>query len=85
LLYYLKQKAIQKNRRYVYWDCTTTRPNREFNTTEDSLSVGTESLTISIAPRSTDDAVGAYMEKTELNETAYNGWFNSVYESDVSL
>lgn len=74
-----------KNRRYVYWDCTAARPSREHSTTEDSLSVGTESLTITIAPRSTDNAIGAYLEKTEDNESAYEGWFTTVYESDVSL
>ena len=74
-----------KARRYVYWDCTTTRPNREHNTTEDSLSVGTESITITIAPRSTDNSVGAFIEKTDDNTAVYNAWFSSVYESDVSL
>lgn len=74
-----------KNRRYVYWDCTATRPTREHSTIEDSISVGTESMTISIAPRSTDMAIGCYMEKTDDNASAYNSWFTSVYESDVSL
>lgn len=74
-----------KNRRFVYWDCTTTRPNREFSTTEESLNVGTESITITVAPRSTDDSIGAFLEKSATNETAYNGWFTAVYESDVSL
>ena len=74
-----------KNRRYVYWDCTATRPNREHATTEDSLEVGTESLTISIAPRSTDNAIGAFMELNEDNTSVYNSWFTQVYESDLSL
>lgn len=74
-----------KNRRFVYWDCTASRPTREHATTEDSLSVGTESVTITITPRSTDRAVGAYMERTEDNATAYDAWFTSVYEKVASL
>lgn len=74
-----------KYRRYVYWDCTATRPSREHSTIEDSIEVGTESMTITIAPRSTDMAIGCYMEKTDDNVSAYNAWFTSVYESDVSL
>lgn len=74
-----------KNRRFVYWDCTASRASREFQTTEDSLEVGTESLPITIAPRSTDNRVGAYMELTDDNTSAYNSWFTTVYESDLSL
>lgn len=74
-----------KNRRFVYWDCSATRPSREFATTEDSIEVGTESMTITIAPRSTDNAVGGYVELTEDNAAVYNGWFNAVYETTASL
>lgn len=74
-----------KDRRFVYWDCQAGRPTREHNTTEDSITVGTENITITINPRSTDNAVGAYMEKTEENTTAYNNWFTTVYEKVVSL
>lgn len=74
-----------KNRRFVYWDCTATRPSREHSTTEDSLEVGTESLTITIAPRSTDNAIGAYIELNDDNTTTYNSWFTTVYQSDLSL
>lgn len=74
-----------KNRRFVYWDCSATRPSREFSTTEDSIEVGTESMTITIAPRSTDNAVGGYVELTDDNAAVYNGWFNAVYETTASL
>ena len=70
------------NRRYVYWDCTTTRPSREHATTEDSIEVGTDSLTITIAPRSTDNSVGGYIEKNDDNTAIYNNWFNQVYEKN---
>lgn len=70
------------NRRYVYWDCTATRPSREHTTTEDSIEVGTDSLTITISPRSSDNAVGGYIEPTEENTAIYNAWFTSVYEKN---
>lgn len=74
-----------KNRRFVYWDCTAGRPSREFATTEDSIEVGTESIQITIAPRSTDNAVGGYIEKNDDNAEVYDGWFSEVYESSISL
>lgn len=78
-------KGDPKNRRYVYWDCTATRPNREHSTIEDTTEVGTESMTITATPRSTDGNIGCHIEKTEDNTAVYNAWFTSVYESDVSL
>lgn len=73
------------NRRFVYYDCTTTRPTREYATTEDTIEVGTETLTITIAPRSSDGAVGGYIEPNENNTTIYNGFFNSVLEKSASV
>lgn len=72
-------------RRYVYYDCTTTRPNREFATTEDTIEVGTESLTITIAPRSSDGAIGGYIEPTTENTAIYNAFFDSVLEKSASV
>lgn len=71
------------NRRYVYYDCTATRPTREFSTTEDTIEVGTETLTITIAPRSTDGAVGGYIEPNSTNTAVYNAFFESVLEKTV--
>ena len=73
------------NRRYVYYDCTATRPNREFSTTEDTIEVGTETITITIAPRSTDGAVGGYIEPNETNTAVYNAFFNGVLEKTASV
>lgn len=73
------------NRRFCYYDCTATRPTREHNTTEDTIEVGTETMTITITPRSSDGLVGSYMEKTTENTTAYNNFFNAVYEKVASV
>ena len=73
----------EKARRFVYWDCSASRPSREHNTKEENIEVGTDSLTITIAPRSTDSAIGAYLEKNEENEAVYNTFFTKVYEKDA--
>ena len=74
-----------KARRFVYYDCTASRPTREHSTTEDTITVGTESVTVTIAPRSSDRAIGAYMEKTDDNTASYNAWFTTVYEKTLSV
>lgn len=71
-------------RRWVFFDCTATRPSRENSTKEDSVEVGTETMTITMSPRSTDKAVMAYIEPNETNTTIYGAFFNSVYEKDAT-
>lgn len=71
-------------RRYVFFDCTATRPSRENQTKEESISVGTETMSISMNPRVTDKAVMAYIEPTVENQDIYDAFFNSVYEKDQS-
>lgn len=74
----------EKNRRFVYWDCTASRPSREHNTKQESVEPGTDSLPITVAPRSTDNAVGIYLEPTEENKTIYDSFFEKVYEKDAT-
>ena len=72
-----------KNRRWVFLDCTATRPSRENNTKEESIEVGTETMTITMSPRSTDKAVMAYIEPNDTNEKVYNSFFTKVYEKNA--
>lgn len=72
------------NRRWVFFDCTATRPSRENNTKEESIEVGTETMSITMSPRATDKAVMAYIEPNETNQAIYNAFFESVYEKDQS-
>ena len=67
-------------RRWVFFDCTATRPSRENNTKEESVEVGTETMTITMSPRSTDKAIMAFIEPNENNRTVYNNFFTAVYE-----
>lgn len=75
----------QTGRRWVFFDCTATRPSRENNTKEESVEVGTETMTITMSPRSTDKAVMAYIEPTTENEAVYNTFFTKVYEKDATV
>lgn len=74
-----------KGRRFVYWDCTASRPSRENNTREETIEPGTDSLPIVISPRSTDRAVKAYIEPSEENKAVYDTFFDTVYEQDAVL
>lgn len=68
-----------KGTRFVFYNCTMTRPTVESETTEDTKEPGTETFTLSAAP----EADGLVRAKTtaDTDETTYNGWFTSVYKS----
>lgn len=72
-------------RRWVFFDCTAARPSRENNTKEESVEVGTETLSITMSPRATDKAVMAYIEPTTENQAVYNAFFTSVYSGNASV
>ena len=80
-----ESEGDSKNRRFVYYDCTAKRPSRENATIEDSITVGTDTLTITIKPRTSDKVVKTVMELSDTNETAYNGFFAAVYEPDLQV
>lgn len=71
-------------RRWVFFDCTATRPSRENSTKEESIEVGTETMSITMSPRATDRAVMAYIEPNETNTAVYDEFFKSVYEKDAT-
>lgn len=69
-----------KKRRFVYYDCTATRPSHEMNTIEDSKEPQTDTISITMSPRTTDKAIKAVMEPTAANKAVYDAFFESVYE-----
>lgn len=75
----------KKNRRVVYYNVTATRPSAEANTTEDTKEPQTDTISVTMAPRTTDKMVKCVMEQTEDNTTAYDGFFNAVYEYTASV
>lgn len=73
----------QKNRRFVYYDCTATRPSAEMNTQEESVEVQTDTISITMAPRNTDNVIKAVIELNDTNQSVYDSFFDSVYEKDA--
>lgn len=77
-------KGDSKARRWIFFDCTATRPSRENKTKEENLEAGEDTMTITMSPRSTDKAIKAYIEPNETNKTIYDAFFSKVYEKDAS-
>lgn len=73
-----------KKRRFVYFDCTATRPSGEMNTIEDSKEPQTDKISINMSPRSTDKAIKAVIEPTTENQAIYDTFFTKVYEKDAT-
>lgn len=73
-----------KKRRFVYFDCTATRPSAEMNTVEESKEPQTDTISITMAARSSDNAIKAVIEPNETNQEVYNTFFAKVYEKDAT-
>ena len=74
----------KKKRRFVYFDCTATRPSAEMNTVEDSKEPKTDKISITMAARSTDNVIKAVIEPTTENQDVYDTFFTQVYEKNAS-
>lgn len=72
------------NRKYWLYNVSTGRPSTNAQTTENKNEPKTDSLSLSAMPRLKDGKVRTFLEKTSDNETAYNSFFQNVYESVVS-
>lgn len=73
-----------KKRRFVYFDCTATRPGSEMNTIEESKEPQTDKVSINMSPRSTDKAIKAVIEPTDENKSIYDTFFSTVYEKNAT-
>ena len=73
-----------RKRRFIYFDCTATRPSAEMNTNEESKEPQTDTISITMSPRSTDRAIKAVIEPTEENQEVYNTFFTKVYEKNAA-
>ena len=62
--------------RFVYYNCTATRPSTEANTTEESIEPQTDTLSLTASPRP-DGLVKATMD---ADGTGYDSWYTAVYE-----
>ena len=74
----------KKKRRFVYFDCTATRPSSEMNTIEEAKEPQTDTISITMSARSTDKAIKAVIEPTTENQAVYDDFFSQVYEKDAT-
>lgn len=72
------------NRRFWYYQVSAQRPSAGSQTIEATKEPVTESFDITAAARVSDGKVRVMMEKSSSNTTAYNNFFNAVYESVTS-
>ena len=78
-------KGDKSGRRFCYYDCTLARPSSEMGTTEESAEPETDTLSITMTPRKTDNIVKCVIEPSESNKEIYNAFFEKVYEKNASL
>ena len=70
----------QRNRRFVYYKCSATRPAKELTTKGETTEVNTDVVNLTISPIEVDDrmVVKGDLELSDTNAAAYNGFFNAV-------
>lgn len=73
-----------KKRRFVYYDCTATRPSAEMNTIENTKEPQTDTISITMTPRSSDHVIKAVIEPNETNQDIYDEFFDKVYEKNAT-
>lgn len=73
-----------KKRRFIYYDCTAARPSTEMNTVEDTKEPQTDTISITMTPRSTDHVIKAVIEPSETNQDVYDTFFTKVYEKNAT-
>ena len=73
-----------KKRRFIYYDCTATRPSAEMNTIEESKEPQTDTISITMAARSSDNVIKAVIEPNETNQDVYDTFFKKVYEKNAA-
>lgn len=70
----------EKPTRTWYYYCSVARPNEDHATKEATTTPAEKTLTLKARPRPTDKEVKASMTKSATNETAFNSFFDAVYE-----
>jgi hypothetical protein len=67
-------------RRFVFYECLASRPSVDAATVKGSIEPSTDTLSFVATPRQAVGMVKAVLVKTVENETAYTGFYTSVYE-----
>ncbi len=75
----------KQNRKFWYYNVSATRPSTNSQTVENSKEPVTDTLNITATPRISDGQVRTYLEESNENKTAYDSFFESVYEKAQSV
>ncbi len=70
-------------RRFIYYDCTATRPGSEASTTEETKEPQTDKVSITMSPRNTDKVIKATIDQSDNNKDVYDSFFEKVYEKQM--
>lgn len=73
----------KKGRRFWYYNCSCSRTKNEAKTIESSKEPSTDALTITSMAREYDNKVRVFLSETAENKTAYDSFFESVYEEVI--
>ncbi|WP_130807647.1 major tail protein [Senegalia massiliensis] len=80
LLYQVKGNV--KNKRYVYYNCKSSRPTKEHGTKAENVEPNTETLTLKVTPTEISGKLitKGVLELSETNQSVYDSFFDSVVE-----
>lgn len=75
-------KGDQNNKRYIYYNCMSSKPTEEHSTETESREVNTQTLTINVTAKEFDNknVIKGAMELSLANATAFNAFFDAVQE-----
>jgi len=70
----------KRNRRFVYYYCTASRPAKERTTKNESITPATDVLSLTISPIEIDGKkiVKGDIELSDTNQSAFDGFFSAV-------
>lgn len=74
-----EEEGDQTGTKYVFYNCTATRPSRDLNTIEDTKTPTTQTLTVSAAPLKNGKVMA--MTGPNTGSGVLNGWHSNVYFS----
>ena len=71
----------KRNRRFVYYYCTASRPAKERTTKGENITPATDVLSLTISPIEIGGKmiVKGDLELSDTNQTVFNSFFNAVY------
>lgn len=76
-----------KNRRFVFYRCTASRPNQTHATSTESITPTTETLSLTMLPLEVDGEklIRGVIEPNETNQAIYDAFFDAVTLPDATV